>query len=192
MGLDQDIQKGLREFGKTEAQVFTATVTGVNVEAKTISILDIDELEFRDVRLSAAEDDKQTLILVPKMHSTVLVAQIGNDLNTLYVIAINEVERIQGKFKALDVADDAGFTIGLENGVLKLNGDQFGGIVKAPELKTQVDKNTLILQKMQETFNSWTPIPEDGGAALKALVSQFTSLSRADLSNINNDKIKHG
>jgi hypothetical protein len=192
MGLDQDIQRGLKEFGKRDAMVFTATVTGVNVEAKTISILDIDELEFVDVRLSAAEDDANSLILVPKLNSTVLVAQIGNDLNTLVVVAVNEVELIKGKFKTLDVADDAGFTINLTNGTMKLNGDEFGGMVKAPELKAQVDKNTLILQQIQAAFSTWVPTPSDGGAVLKGLSASFTGLQRADLTNIENTKIKHG
>jgi hypothetical protein len=45
---------------------------------------------------------------------------------------------------------------------------------------------------IQQVFNSWTPIPEDGGGALKSLVNQFTSLQRADLSDIENQVIKHG
>lgn len=192
MGLDQDIQNSLNEFGKRPAQVFSAKVSGVNIEAKTITILDVDELEFTDVRLSASEDDKHSLMLVPKLQSTVLVAQIGDDLNTLFVVAINEVDCIVGKFKTIAVEDDAGFTIGLTNGVLKLNGDEFGGIVKAPELKAQVDKNTEILKALQTAFGNWIPTPNDGGAALKSATTQLSSLPRADLSKIENTKIKHG
>jgi hypothetical protein len=35
-------------------------------------------------------------------------------------------------------------------------------------------------------------VPNDGGATLKALVTSFTALQRANLGNIENPKIKHG
>jgi hypothetical protein len=50
----------------------------------------------------------------------------------------------------------------------------------------------LILKNIQTVFNSWIPVPDDGGASLKALVTSFTSLQRANLGTIENPKIKHG
>jgi len=109
-GVDQDLKKGLKALGKQEAIVFTATVLEVNQDKKTVTVKDVDELEYYDVRLAAAEDDKKSVLTIPKVNSSVLVCQIGNDLNTLFVVQTNEVENIIGvisdtKFEI----NDAGF-----------------------------------------------------------------------------------
>lgn len=192
MSLDQKIKEALKRLNKLEALVFSATVTAFDEAKKTVTVKDVDGLEFFDVRLSAAEDAKNSLFIIPKVESSVLVAQIGNDLNTLFVIAINEVEKITGVFKALDVKDEADFDVKLSNGEMVLNGGALGGLVKAKDLKQQVDKNTAILEALKNYIQSWTPIPEDGGAAFKNLLSGLTGMNTADLTNIENEKIKHG
>lgn len=96
MSLDDQIRKALAEFKKTDALVFTATVKAVNETAKTITVTDVDDFEFNDVRLAAAEDDKKSVLVIPKLESTVLVTMIGNDQNTLFVSKVNEVESILG------------------------------------------------------------------------------------------------
>lgn len=209
MGLDLKISDALKQFKKQDAMVFPVTVTAVDIDKKTIAVKDVDDLEYFDVRLTAAEDDKNSFFILPKIDSTVLVTLIGNDINTLFVSKINEVEKIIGTVKYIELQDEAGlkitsnegvltikdpagFEIKLDAGSLTLNGSSLGGIVKADVLKTQIDKNTAILQAIQTAITSWTPVSNDGGAAFKALLAAVPSLQRADLSNIKNDKIKHG
>ena len=192
MGLDKDLKAALKGLGKMEAIVFSATVTKVNEADKTIEIEDIDGLDYHDVRLAAAEDEKKSVLIIPKVGSSVLVTMIGSDLNTLFVSKVNEVDKIVGVINELDIEDETGFKLHLNNGLMKINGDAFEGIVKAPELKTQIDKNTAIIKAIQQALQSWTPSPNDGGAALKGLVSSIPGMQRANLSNIKNDKIKHG
>jgi len=192
MSLDADLKKAFKGMNYKEATVFTATVKSIDEAAKTISVTDVDDLQFNDVRLSAAEDDKKSLFIIPKVGSSVLVAMIGNDINTLFVTKVNEVEKIVGVVKELDIEDETGFKLHLKDGLMTINGDQFSGIVKAPELKTQVDKNTAILQAIQNAISGWTVIPEDGGAAFKTALASVPSMPRANLSNIENTKVKHG
>ncbi len=192
MSLDDNLNKAFKVLGKAPIIVFSCTVVSIDESKKTIVAKDVDELEFTDIRLSAAEDDKNSLLIIPKVDSSVLVAQIGNNLNTLFVVSVNEVEKVLGVVKELDVEDETGFKLHLKDGELKINGDQFGGLVKAPELKTQVDKNTAILRAIQQAVQSWNPVPEDGGSAFKGLISSITGMQRADLGSIQNTKIKHG
>lgn len=105
MGLDEDLRKSLKEFNKPETQVFTATVTKINEAKKTVDVVDVDGLDFFDVRLSAAEDDTKSVLLIPKVGSSVLVAMIGNTVNALFVAMTNEVEKITGEI------DDTKFKI---------------------------------------------------------------------------------
>lgn len=121
----------------------------------------------------------------PKPETICLIGVIENRPGMAFLIDAEEVDEYL-------IEDSTGFKLNLKEGQLTINGDNLGGLVNAIELKTQIDKNTQILQNIQQVFNAWTPTPNDGGAALKSLVSQFTGLPYADLSNIQNEKIKQG
>lgn len=139
-----------------------------------------DGLDYYDVLLGIGAEYRK-----PKQKTKCLIGSIANKEAASFLIYAEEIEEYL-------IEDSTGFKFNLKDGKLTINGDQFSGIVKAPELKTQVDKNTEILKQIQTVFNSWSPISQDGGAALKALVTAFTSLPLADLSNIENENIKHG
>lgn len=69
----------------------------------------------------------------------------------------------------------------------------FDGIVKANELKTQLDKTNEVLQAVVDSLKNWTPVPNDGGAALKTFFnSTLGSKVVGNYSSIKNDLIKHG
>lgn len=161
-------------------QTVWVTVKEVDWDEKTMTAVGVtDNLEYYDVLLGLQSEFKK-----PVVGSRCLIGIIENKDNSFLLYATEIEEHL--------ITDKTGFKIHLKNGELQLNGDSFSGLVKAPELKEQLDKNTLILEKIQDVFNDWVPIPNDGGAALKSLVTQFTTLERADLSNIENEKIKHG
>jgi hypothetical protein len=156
------------------------TVKEINWEEKTMTAIGLlNGLEYHDVLLGLGSVDMR-----PKIGTSALVGAIHNGA-ACFMISCEEVDEIE-------LTDGTGFKVSLNNGLLLINGDSLGGIVNAKELKTQCDKNTLILEKIQTVFNSWVTVPNDGGASLKALVTQFTALNRSDLSNIENTKIKHG
>lgn len=155
-------------------------VKEVDWEEKTMmAIGESNALEYYDVLLGLG-----SVNLKPKVGSLALVGAIHNG-EACFMISCEEIEEIE-------LIDQSGFKVSLNDGLLLINGEEFGGIVNAKELKSQVDKNTLILEKIQTVFSGWTPAPNDGGASLKALVTAFTTLQRADLGNIENPKIKHG
>jgi hypothetical protein len=183
------MSKKLNEFknlltDKIKSKIPTQTewvkVSSVNWEERTmVGIGEQNGLEYHDIVLGLGSVDVK-----PKIGSSALIGSINNSA-ACYMIAAEEIE-------AFEVVDQTGFKWSLNDGQMTINGENFGGIVNAVELKTQLDKNTLILEKIQSVFSSWNAVPNDGGAALKALVSQFTTLSRSDLSSIQNTKIKHG
>jgi hypothetical protein len=75
---------------------------------------------------------------------------------------------------------------------MSLNGDDLGGLINTPKLVDELNKLKTFQQKVQQVFNSWVPVPQDGGAALKAQVTQFTSLQTPNFSGLENKKITHG
>lgn len=162
-------------------QTFWTICKSVNWEAKTmIAVGQNDELEYEGISLGCGSVYRK-----PTVGTICLVGIKENNGANVFLIDADEIEEYL-------IADKTGFKVRLNDLGLTLNGDTLGGIVKAKELKTQVDKNTEILNQIQTVFNSWITVPQDGGAALKALSTAFTTLQRADLSNIENEKIKHG
>ena len=137
--------------------------------------------EILDVLLNANGDPDNSVTIVPVVGSVVYVTYY--DKNNAFISLVAEVEKvlIKNSSVSLEVSDK-----------VYLNGDSFGGLIKVEELKTQIDKNTAVIDAMQSAFNSWITIPGDGGAALKALSSSFTSKPTANLDDIENENVQHG
>lgn len=112
MGKDKDIHKALKQWNSPSEAVFIATVTQVNKTDKTVSVIDNDELDYDDVRLTSVINDKNSVVQYPVLGSTVLVCKIGNDDNTLFVSAMSEVDSIAGTIATTEFnIDKEGFEL---------------------------------------------------------------------------------
>lgn len=180
----------ITEFGKLlnqrtkkliDVQTYWVKVKDINWNEKTMTAIGVvDDLEFYEVSLGIGSIHRK-----PTIDSRCLIGIINNNANDTFLIECAECEEIE-------ISDKTAFKWLLKNGELTMNGNQFGGLVKATELKTELDKVNLILQAMQTAFQSWVPVPNDGGAALKALLTPVFTMLRPDYQTIQNNKIKHG
>ena len=79
-------------------------------------------------------------------------------------------------------------------GNTEINGNDYGGLIKIEELKTQLQKNTAILQGLLGTLKA--PITEPGNgspsAFQAALITAIGALQAGNFSNIENKKVAHG
>lgn len=77
-----------------------------------------------------------------------------------------------------------------------LNGDNEGGLVKVQDLVTKLnDLENKVNSILSTIGTSWTPVPNDGGAALKALFNLSPlniPLQLSTQTELENIKIKHG
>lgn len=74
-----------------------------------------------------------------------------------------------------------------------LNGDDNGGLVLANELKTQLDKTNEVVNAIVTALTTWTPVPNDGGLALKTFATaQLTGKTVGNYNNIQSDTIFQG
>jgi hypothetical protein len=118
-------------------------------------------------RLQAAIEQTSGFMLVPAVDSFVVVTWLNK--NAAFVSMCSDLDEIQ------------------------LNGDQYGGLVIIDKLKAEIDKNSQFLDSLKQILDSWAPVPNDGGAALKTAWTAISStLQTADLSDITNDTVKHG
>lgn len=85
--------------------------------------------------------------------------------------------------------DGATINIGENATAIKLAG---GGekFVLGDTAKTEWEKDTTGLSTLQSAISGWTPVPNDGGAALKTALAGFLALTFADYSNSLSTKIE--
>lgn len=162
-------------------QTHWAVVKVVDWDVKTMTATGVvDDCDFYDVNLGIGAVHTK-----PVVGCKCLIGIINNNIADGFLIQSEQIE-------VIELVDKLGFKVVLNDGKMTINGDAFGGLVNAKELKEQINKNTALLKKIQSIFEAWVTVPNDGGASLKALSSGFTNMQTADLTNIENTKIKHG
>ncbi len=89
---------------------------------------------------------------------------------------------------------DGAFVIARGSGTLELNGTDYSGLVKADELKTQLDKMTARIDGIINAIQTAAVAPTDGGATFKAnMIAVLATLqNKEDFSQIKNEAVQHG
>lgn len=120
------------------------------------------------------------VFVLPENGANVLVVAIGNEY---YMLQTDKVKKVWMSTEG----------VSMEMGEFIALNDAEEGIPMLPKLREEIDKINAFLEEIRQVFNSWTPVPNDGGAALKAqMTSALSGLQLADLSNeqVGNPKVK--
>lgn len=132
-----------------------------------------------DVRLTAAINSvEKGLIIIPKVDSIVLIARIENKIESSFVIGYTEIDTIK-------ILPETG---------IELFGDGNGGLVISGKVSQQINALKNEINSLKSAFSTWIPVPQDGGASLKALITPFASaqMSQSAATDFENKKVKHG
>lgn len=147
----------------------------------------IDTLQLKDVRLRAVvNNNEDKVLLTPKTGSYVLVYDMSaGKMRDLIVIAYSEVEKIEIKI--------GNTTIEVDNKGIIIDGGHLDGLVKAQALTERLNALENDINNLKSAASGWTPVPQDGGAALKGALSAWagSQLTITQKSDIENTKIKH-
>jgi hypothetical protein len=163
MSIKEAIQKIMEEKIGGSASML-CTVTAVDGSTCSVTTLDT-EIDLYGVRLQAAASNG--ILLKPKVGSIVVITPI-TDFEFVVVMFsdIDEITLLDGSF---------------------------GGLTKTQELKTQLDKTNQVVQALVNSLTTWTPVANDGGAALKAFAtSALAGKVVGDYTDIENTLINHG
>ncbi len=188
MGLEQAAEK-LKSLLSKSAQplFFMAEVDKVDKNNFTLDAkLEDNELIILGVRLKPSEGEGKTFVQFPVVGSRILLAKL--DRTEYFLLASDEIESVlwqnQGDF-LLEINS---------SGELKFNGGGLGGMVKAQELKTQLDKNNALLAALLAVING-AAVPEAGNGAPSALQTALkiaiANQSLGNFSQLENPKISH-
>lgn len=156
----------LSDQAKAQVKVQTCWVTAktVNWTEKTMTAVgQTDGLEFYEVSLGLGAFCRR-----PKVGSICLIGLVENQDAAAFLLDAEEVEEFS------------------------FHGGELGGLVKAIELKAQLDKSNAVLQSIMQVLLSWVPVPSDGGAALKtAMQSALSGKTVGHFADLENEKVKH-
>jgi phage gp45-like len=89
---------------------------------------------------------------------------------------------------------DGGWVICRNDGAVELNGTNEGGVVKAAELKTQLDKMTARVDGIMNALKNSPTTAQDGGSAYKAAIATALNFltNKEDFSGLESEKVLHG
>jgi len=150
--------------GAKQAQLRWVTVDKVDKENKAMDVTGvIDHLEYYNVQLGMG-----ALYIYPKPGTTCLVGIIEGQETDAFLISAEEVDEIV------------------------LNGGTLGGLVKVGELTDRLNLIEKDINSLKQKLSSWTPVKNDGGSALKAVLSSYTSesLKETQVKDIENERVK--
>ena len=130
----------------------------------------IGSMAIPGVRLRASESaDEGEMLVTPKVGSAVTLGSLSGDLSQLVVLQVDHIETIV------------------------INGGKLGGLINIEQLTAKLNAIEDDINSLKTAMSGWTPVAQDGGAALKASVSTWSGqpLSKSKRGDYEDEKVKH-
>lgn len=155
MTIDEELKncfQGLKMGGR-QPQLRWCEAQSINKEDKEMQALgEMDNLEYYGVKLGMNGHT-----IYPKVGSRCLVAIVEGQETDAFLLYAEEVELIATN------ATDIVFNMG-----------ELGGLVKVEALTQQLNAIEDDINELKRILSSWSPIQNDGGMALKSILSGYT------------------
>lgn len=179
----------IRRMGGASAPAFlVCEVTAVNAQERSIDCTPLDEsAPLVGVNLQSGQEGEVGITLFPRVGSHVLVGLLA-DGNAGAVLLTDDVERVEmairsgGKSLTLTATEDG----------LVIDEGKHGGLVKVSSLTERLNALERDLNALRNIFTAWTPVPTDGGTALKTALTAWAAqpLPLTDRTELENERIK--
>lgn len=181
MNIHAKIGQAIRDIANAHVRdcfVF-GEVSSIDLTTRTCEVLiTSSETQYTlpNVYLQAAIGDG--LVLIPTLDSTVLVY---NDEKTHPVIlSTSDVDKVY-----------------MNSNLFQFNGGENGGLINIVPLVEKINAIEKLLNDLQDKFNSWVVTPNDGGLALKTILTvtppiwNMPHVTLTTKSDIEDTKITH-
>lgn len=175
-----DIKTAIRKMVKsmTKPDLMIGKVTAFNATDWTIDLeLNIGATVEDCTIKSVLNGEDSGIFIEPEVGSFVLVGMTDGKLENLTAMVFSEIKNI--RFAPSEK--------------IILRNEDFGGIVKSQKVHDEIKAIKDEINELKNNLSQWVPIPNDGGAALKSLLSTFyTPIPSASKTDYENEKITHG
>lgn len=179
----------IRQIAKTAQPLgcLACEVTAVDKTARTVDCQPLNEdAPILACNLQADQEAKVGLVQFPRVGSYVLVA-FSADGSCGFVTLCEDVESVEVVINDKTTAS----IVVSEQGVV-MNDGTLGGLVKVEELTNRINLIEKDINKLKDALKNWTPVPHDGGAALKTASTAWAAskLTETKRSDYENEKVK--
>ncbi len=193
-----DLRNIIRQLAQPDGETvaLVCTVDEVDKTARTINCTPINEgAPLLGVNLQANQEADYGFCLFPEKGSFVVVGFVADGAAGVVLLTekIESAEIVIGDTSA--VMDAVGFRIKTEKMSADINreniifnGGDLGGLIKIEDLTKRLNLIENDINKLKTAMSGWTPVPQDGGAALKTAAAswygaQLTTTKRGDYEN---------
>lgn len=163
-----DIREAIRNISGVQAErVVLATVDAIDEENLTCNVTPLpDGAPLLDINLSIDVATHGGLTILPAVGDFVLVAL---------------------------TSDCTGYVINSGKGRIVLNGGSNGGLVVIDRLVDKLNQLEKEVNDLKNVFSSWSPVVQDGGAALKTSVASWASatIETTKVEDLEDTNVKH-
>lgn len=163
MSLVAAIRAILRQ--EVKPNILRGKVKSFDATTNTCVVDLLDGPDLLDVKIKAVANEVASgLVIEPKVNSTVLLAAINGRIEDAVILKYDEIENIQLNASTL----------------IKINGESLGGLVKSQVVAETDNALKKELNTLKQKVAQWAPVPQDGGASLKAILSPWAGQQLAD------------
>lgn len=197
-----DLRNIIRELAKPDGETvaLVCTVDAVDEKARTIDCTPLNEgAPLLGVNLQANQGADYGFWLYPEVGSFVIVGFMADGAAgvVLSTEKIKQAEVVIGDNSAVMDADGcriktANMSADINADDIIFNGGKLNGLVKIDDLTKRLNKIENEINKLKGIMAGWVPVAQDGGAALKTAVADWSAdtLLLTKRSDYENEKIK--
>lgn len=174
MNAKDEFKRAIRDFADAGRMPLLrwAMVKKVDKEEKTMTVVGVeDDLEYYDVELGLG-----SVFVYPPEDSTVLIGIVEGQASAAFLLSAEKAERIEVE----------------ANVEIALNGGDNGGMVLVGNLVCALNKIQQDVNNLKTAISGWTPLAQDGGAALKTALSTWfgEQIVLSKEKDLENEKLK--
>jgi hypothetical protein len=155
------------------------------VSGRTCDVVTLDDVEYKNCRLTAGSKENDGIIPIPQEKSAVIIAALDNSDNARYVALCSKLDGV-----IIIVDGDVKLQFSKDSIVMDKGAN--GGLIIHQKLQNELTKD----QQYAQTLKTAT---ETALKAIDALIpgtsavfsAAMMAATKGDYSNITNDKIKH-
>jgi hypothetical protein len=170
MTKDEQIREAFKALvGVSGAMTFLAEVKAVNETESTITVSLGNDLTLQDIRLRSIVDGDNGFYLIPQIGSQVMLLRLGSS-DEFLAVGFSKYDKviIKGETMSLEVNQD--------NIIFNASAlDSF--IPDINKLVTKINNLEQSVNDLKTALKSWVPIPQDGGASLKAGITAWANMT---------------
>lgn len=184
------ITDAITGLGNKHIELLSGVVVAGSVDLAeyTCSVLlssqDEDDEPMPGVLLSSVTENGNGVILVPADGSNVIIGSIDGP-GEHFIVRCSDLVKV-----VVTIGDT---TLVMDGSSIVMNGGGNGGVPITGDVVTRLNNLEQDLNNIKTAFKTWTPVPNDGGSALKGAAAAWfnRSLTETVASDIEDTKVKH-